>query len=280
MTSILGLVASPRRGGRTDRLVRSALAGAVEAGAAADIAYLGDLRIEFCRGCLSCVYGDGCPRPDDAMWLFEKAASYDGLILGSPVFFGGVPAQLKTVIDRGVSRFPHFRELGKAKAAGTILVQGRQTGGTPYPGGVGEGRARTEVNEVAFLLGGLVVGTMTVQGPAGPAAPGIRPEEEREAWDLGRAVCQARRVAGAPGRCPVCGLPDSERCADGSCPFCLHHPSHPAEGRFTPEALDLHLEEWMLPSRERFIKRLPEVRGATRAMGDHPIRRLRPPRTD
>ncbi len=285
----LGIVGSPRPESSSELLVREALAAIVSEGAAADLVFLRDLDIRFCRGCLACVFGAGCPQPDDASWLYEIAASYDGLILAAPVHFGGVPAALKTLIDRGVSRFPRFKVLQPHPAA-TILVTGdrpeRPPGGGSGPAGRGravsdgagsELMAGVALSEAAILLGGRLVGHLT----AATSSPGVLLREAEtiaRARELGLAVARDRPRPPEPGLCPVCGLPLAEA-AGGPCPFCLRDPSQPRSGRFTPAALAGHHDEWMLKTRGRFLDHLARVRQALAAIGEPAFRRLRPPRS-
>lgn len=63
-----------------------------------DIAKMG---INPCIGCDSCISNDGvCVFEDDGADIVEKVRNADILIFGSPVYWWGITAQLKTVIDR------------------------------------------------------------------------------------------------------------------------------------------------------------------------------------
>jgi NAD(P)H-dependent FMN reductase len=97
---IVGLVGSPRVGMNTDTLVSRALAGAGDSGAHVRKVYLNDLQIKPCQACAAapatgfCIYHDGM---DVIYGLLE---SVDGLIVGSPAYYGSISSQLKLVVDR------------------------------------------------------------------------------------------------------------------------------------------------------------------------------------
>ncbi len=266
---ILGVVASLRAGGSSEYLTRVALGAAASLGASADIVLLGDLDIRFCRGCLACVYAGGCRQKDDVEWLYSTAATYDGIILASPVLALGAPGQVKTLVDRGVAQFP--RLLGrKARPTATITVYSR-------PGGVGF--ARPVINQLGALLGGRLVGGVAVEVGAGVEA--LSPEVLARVAALGRAVATDRGLASAPGLCPVCHLPRAGREGEaGPCPFCLHDPAKPdslGDHRFTPAHLAAHLAEWMLPSRERYLAHRAEVEAARGRVLESELPRISPP---
>lgn len=276
MGSVLGIVASPRQGGNCETLTRAALAGAAGVGARVDLVRLADLDIHFCRGCLACVYGLGCPLGDDAMWLYRTAASYDGLILSAPVYLGGVPAALRTFIDRGVSCFPHFEGL-RSRPAATILVSGRSPGhGRDWP----ERFAQATLTEAAFLLGGRPVGAARAHASgvgevSGDLAAMSAARSVGEAVALDRPLCPQARPEDDLGFCPVCGLPLDGRV---ECLFCSWRPGDTSGGRYHPAALAEHHEDWMLPTRDRFLAHLDAIRQAVTALGPPTWRRIRPPR--
>lgn len=98
---VLGIAASPRRGGNTDRLLDQAVAGAASKGAQVKQIILGDLEIAPCRHCDGCVQTGGiCVIEDDMQWIHQDLREFDRFILAAPVFFMGVPAQAKAMIDR------------------------------------------------------------------------------------------------------------------------------------------------------------------------------------
>jgi multimeric flavodoxin WrbA len=98
---VLAIAGSPRRGGNTDRLLDQAVAGAASLGAQVKQVVISDLDIAPCQHCDGCLQTGGiCVIEDDMQQLHRDLREFDRFILASPVFFMGVPAQAKAMIDR------------------------------------------------------------------------------------------------------------------------------------------------------------------------------------
>ncbi len=100
MTKVLGISASPRAGGNSDLLLREALAGAEEAGARTAYLALRELEIGPCTECEACYSTGYCPVQDDFPAVLRSMLDTDRLIFATPIFFMGVAAQAKALIDR------------------------------------------------------------------------------------------------------------------------------------------------------------------------------------
>jgi NAD(P)H-dependent FMN reductase len=98
---VLAIAGSPRRGGNTDRLLDQAAAGAARQGAQVKQIVLSDLDIAPCLHCDGCIQTGGiCVIEDDMQWIHNDLREYDRFILASPIFFMGITAQAKAMIDR------------------------------------------------------------------------------------------------------------------------------------------------------------------------------------
>jgi multimeric flavodoxin WrbA len=97
---ILGIGGSPRKGGFTDMLLDSALNGASSEGCHTEKIFLNDLDIRPCQDCGSCADTGVCVVRDDMLKVREGIAEADRIIIASPVYFGSVTAQVKTMVDR------------------------------------------------------------------------------------------------------------------------------------------------------------------------------------
>ncbi len=98
--TILGIAGSPRKDGNTDILLREALRGAAEAGAATEFLALRDLKMRPCIECGGCETRGRCVIPDDAQAVHAKLLAADCLVFATPIFFAAVSAQAKILIDR------------------------------------------------------------------------------------------------------------------------------------------------------------------------------------
>lgn len=105
MAKIVGLSGSPRQDGNTDLLVREALKEAAGQGVETEFISLAGKDVQPCRACYACrregVQGK-CAIDDDLAAIFERLTAADGIIIGSPVYFLSVTAQLKALFDRGL----------------------------------------------------------------------------------------------------------------------------------------------------------------------------------
>jgi multimeric flavodoxin WrbA len=108
-----------------------ALAGAREAGAEAELLRVADYRVAGCIEC-NCCYATGrCVVEDQYQDVYARLLASDVVLVGTPVFFMGVPAQLKAVIDRTqclwakkyVLKEPLFAD-GRIRRGGLLVVGG------------------------------------------------------------------------------------------------------------------------------------------------------------
>jgi multimeric flavodoxin WrbA len=100
MIRVVGIVGSPRIGGNTELLLTEALKAAAEDGAETELLRLADSEVKPCDACLFCRKTGECRIEDDFKSIFDKMVAADGIILGSPVFFGSATPQAKALIDR------------------------------------------------------------------------------------------------------------------------------------------------------------------------------------
>ncbi len=97
---ILGIMGSPRLGGNTDLLLDAALNGAQSGGAEVEKIVIDKLNISPCREHYGCFEDGNCVIRDDMDALYPKLLAADGVVVASPMFFYGITAQLKALIDR------------------------------------------------------------------------------------------------------------------------------------------------------------------------------------
>lgn len=97
---VLGISGSPRKAGNTDTLLDKALEGAKSAGGQVEKIVLNDLNIRPCQECGGCDETGICVIADDMQLVYKKLNGADAVIVASPIFFGSITAQLKTMIDR------------------------------------------------------------------------------------------------------------------------------------------------------------------------------------
>ena len=98
--NILILSGSPRKGGNTELLAEAFAKGAT-AQHHVEMVSVRDYKVNPCLGCNACFKTDGiCAQKDDMVLIYEKMNQADMLVIASPVYFYGISAQLKAIIDR------------------------------------------------------------------------------------------------------------------------------------------------------------------------------------
>lgn len=97
---ILGLDASPRDNGNTEKLVCAILEGAASNGMETRFYKLAKMNISFCDGCMVCREKGICGINDDMEILYDEIQNADVMVLGSPVYMWQLNAQAKTFLDR------------------------------------------------------------------------------------------------------------------------------------------------------------------------------------
>lgn len=99
--NILILSGSPRKGGNTDQLVEAFVKGASQRHTV-EVISVHDYKVAPCMGCNACFRNEEhtCVQKDDMTDLYNKMKQAEMLVIASPVYFYGLSAQLKAVIDR------------------------------------------------------------------------------------------------------------------------------------------------------------------------------------
>lgn len=101
MSNIVILVGSMRKGGNTDLLAQAFAEGARKNNTV-EIVSVADYKVNPCIGCNSCFTREGnkCFQNDDMDQIYEKLRTAEVVVVASPVYFYGISAELKAVIDR------------------------------------------------------------------------------------------------------------------------------------------------------------------------------------
>ena len=94
------LMGSPNRNGSTGILVENFTKGAEEAGHSVEVIDVCHADIHPCIGCIKCGYEGPCVQKDDVETIRKKLLASDMVVFATPLYYYGMSAQLKTVIDR------------------------------------------------------------------------------------------------------------------------------------------------------------------------------------
>ena len=101
MSKVVVLVGSVRKGGNTDLLAQAFVNGAKESNEV-EVISVADYKVNPCIGCNSCFAREEnkCFQNDDMTVIYDKLKEADIVVIASPVYFYGISAQLKCIIDR------------------------------------------------------------------------------------------------------------------------------------------------------------------------------------
>jgi multimeric flavodoxin WrbA len=122
---ILCIVGSPRRDGNTNALMGHAVSVLREQGIAAEVLQVSDHRIDPCNGCRTCFDTKECAIQDDFAPVFMKMKEADGIIVGSPTYFGSATPDIMALLDRAGYVSMASGRVFSRKVGGAIAVARR-----------------------------------------------------------------------------------------------------------------------------------------------------------
>lgn len=108
---IIAINGSPRKKDNTATLLNKALEGAASKGAETEIINLYDFNYKGCKSCFACKlingnsYGQCCIN-DEMSPILKKIKNADAIILGSPIYLGGITGEMKSFMERLI--FPYL----------------------------------------------------------------------------------------------------------------------------------------------------------------------------
>ena len=175
---IIVLMGSPNRKGSTGILVENFTKGAEEAGNTVEVIDVCHADIHPCTGCVKCGYEGPCVQKDDVNMIRKKLLASDMVVFATPLYYYGMTAQLKTVVDRSCASnsSPSSRHLRSA-----LLTVAWNADDWTFD--ALETHYKTLVRYINFKDCGMVLGY-------GCGTPGMtkRSRYPREAYQLGRSL--------------------------------------------------------------------------------------------
>lgn len=125
---ILGFCGSPRSGA-TEYVIKEALRMIEMKGHKTEFYTIKDKEIRYCIHCDYCLQKRGCILNDDMGLLYELLKEAEGIIIGSPVYNGGITAQTKTVLDRTRALVAADPKVFEGKKGIAVAIGGDRIGG-------------------------------------------------------------------------------------------------------------------------------------------------------
>jgi multimeric flavodoxin WrbA len=128
---ILGISGSPNKDGNTAYAVNYALNIIKKEGFETKYISLAGKKINPCIACWKCEETQECCQDDDMKEIIDAMRWCNGIIIGSPVYFGLVAGQLKTMMDRTIVLRPSYNSKIEmwGKTGGGIACAASRSGG-------------------------------------------------------------------------------------------------------------------------------------------------------
>lgn len=112
MALVLGIMGSPRRGGNSEALLEVFLEEVAKGNVKVKVFNIGDLEISPCSGCRFCEKEGFCKVSDQMEEFYALFRQADLVVVSTPVFFYGLPSQLKALVDRSQALWARRYKLG------------------------------------------------------------------------------------------------------------------------------------------------------------------------
>lgn len=125
---ILGFCGSPRSGA-TEYVIKETLKMIESKGYKTEFYTIKDKEIRYCIHCDYCLQKNGCVFDDDMELLYELLKEAEGIIIGTPVYNGGITAQTKAVLDRTRAIVAADPKVFEGKKGIAVAIGGDRIGG-------------------------------------------------------------------------------------------------------------------------------------------------------
>ena len=175
---VIVLLGSPNREGSTSILAKEFVRGATEAGHECEVLEICQMDIHPCIGCVACGYEGPCVQKDDTEIIRAKMLSCDMVVFATPLYYYGMSAQLKMVIDRFCA---YNTSLNKKNLKSVLLTVAWNSADWTFEALVSH--YKTLVRYINFEDKGMVLGY-------GCGTPGMTQNSKypQEAYNLGRSI--------------------------------------------------------------------------------------------
>lgn len=258
------LVASERKNGNCHLLARYAEKYIKNKENESQIVFLKDYALKQCQGCMSCVFKNTeCKLEDDLYPLAKTLLNTDALILFAPTYVLTIPGKLKVFLDRFLCLYPLIKHKTEVPALSIGVASPIDWNQFQLP----------LMNMFLLALGCRVVESYFIYG-AGQGEVLLQGNIkllEKSMENIIKYV-PAPFVSIISRCCPVdfCNLFQKIDKDLYQCPVCLTPARVVEEGfyfdardlnnhRWTKKKMEEHFKDWILTTKERFRRLLPEI---------------------
>jgi len=125
---ILSICGSPRKQA-TEYVLEEALSQLRKLGFETELFTVRGMSVGFCQHCDYCLRNKECKLKDDMFVLYPLLRDAEGFVIATPVYNGGVSAQIKAVMDRCRALSAADKNVFRGKVGMAIAVGGDRVGG-------------------------------------------------------------------------------------------------------------------------------------------------------
>ena len=184
---VLGIMGSPRVKGNSDLLLDEALKGAQSRQAEVEKIIVDKMKITPCKEYYACERDGNCIMRDDMDIIIPRLIEADGIIVASPMFFYGVTAQLKALIDRCQALWVRrniLKNLPDSNKKGVFIGVGATRGKQLFDGSI------LVIKYFFQAFGAEYVDELLVRGVDKRGEIKEHPDLLKEAFELGERLAQ------------------------------------------------------------------------------------------
>ena len=175
---IIVLEGSPNQHGSSNMLADNFIRGAEEAGHTVKVIDAAHADIHPCIGCIHCGYEGPCVQKDDVEKFRQDILEADMMVFVTPLYYYGMSAQLKILIDR----FCAFNSsIQRKRMKSALLTAAWNSDGWTFE--ALEAHYKTLVRYLAFEDRGMVLG-----GGCGTPSMTAGSRYVRQAFELGQSL--------------------------------------------------------------------------------------------
>lgn len=168
MSKVLLINGSPNQKGCTNRALEEVAATLQKAGVETEFLWLGKGPMQDCIACNKCQETGKCVFDDVVNETAKKLASCDGLVVGSPVYYGGANGRVESLLDRLAFSSGGPAGVLKGKAAAAVVSCRRG----------GASAAFTDLNMYFSMCNMMIVGSQYWNMVHGFTAEDVEKDEE------------------------------------------------------------------------------------------------------
>lgn len=266
------LIASERKNGNSELLGRYINKLIATQGSESDLIFLKDYTIRQCQGCMSCVFKNiKCKLEDDLYKLADRIVNADGIILIAPTYVLTIPGKLKMFLDRFLCLYPLIKDKPERPAISIGVASPIDWNQFQLP----------LMNVILLALGCMIVDSFFIFGAGqGEVLLDKKMVSIEKSIEKLFSFDHSLFSSVISKCCPIDYCNSFQRIENDlfRCPVCLTPAKLTEKGfyfdeknlnnhRWTKQKMDEHFKDWILTTKDRFRRLLPEIYNKKKELG-------------